>query len=196
MVFLSSACTPTAQLKTENYKNYTSYSFKLVDQRPAEGRDSEKLSLSVTNCAYGITRIGDEDTKPDRIIYLKNTLQKHRSAALSNHAVYVKKFTIHKNLQTHYRRSNVFGGGLVGGLLGSTECFAQENEPGGFGVDENPSSFPAVIIEITLDIGGRSQEYRVVKSEPAKTGLLETNADLVSLAMEEAMAAVLESLRI
>jgi len=190
-VLFVSACTPSDKLRTENYYEYKNYSFKLIDNRPESEKDSEILSISVTNCAYGIYRIGDTDTTPDRITYLKNELQQHRSKSLKGLKVKVKGFTIHKNLQMHLRQANIFRGLLTS----SFECNAKENEPGGFSSKENPASLPAAVIEIELEIAGRSKNYRIVHFDRIEQGLVSTSDTLIPTAMDKAIEAVLKSLK-
>lgn len=192
---LASGCTSTAGLKTENTQSFSNYNFKLIDQRPTKEKQDETLSFSITNCAYGIYRIGDDDTSPERISYLKNTLQQHRAKALNNHTIYVKKFIIHKNLQSHLRKSNPYKKGLIAEIINSSQCFATANEAGGFSLKENPNGLPAAIIEITLQISGRTKHYRIVHPGTIDVGLWSVNETLVSDAMEKAMAAILKSIR-
>ena len=194
-IMLMSGCTPGIGLKTENHQKFNNYSFKLLDQRPAQEKEDETLSFSITNCAYGIYRIGDDDTTPERISYLKNTLQQHRAAALKGHTIVIKKFTIHKNLQSHLRKANPYQQGLIPGIINSFQCFAKANEPGGFSIKENPSGSPAAIIEVTLQISGRTKHYRIVHAGSIDVGLWSVNDNLVPEAMEKTMAAILKSFR-
>jgi len=191
LISLASGCTPSDNLKTDNYTDYKQYSFKIIDQRPEIEKDNEILSISTTNCAYGIYRIGDNNTTPDRISYLKNKLQHHRSISLKNQTIKIKKFTIHKNLQNHLRNSNIYRNILVS----SFECDAKTDEPGGFSLMENPAKLPAAVIEVTLEIAGRSKTYRAVHAGYIEQGLVTTTDDLIPTAMDKVITDIINSLK-
>ena len=143
----------------------TDWSVTVIDKRPEEEKSSEVLSSIATSSSYGIVRMGDDRTVPDRMSYVRailNATKRGTDQRPPGRTVTVTSFTIHRNLQAMLR-----GGlptpGLVGAALRAAEGHAGKDHPGGYDVAENPEGTNAVVVVLTVVVDGKPFASRVVK---------------------------------
>lgn len=169
------------------------------DQRPATEKTSEMLSLIITNEAYGIARMGDEGTNPDRITYLKQALAGLAGKKIAGKTVIVNSFTIHKNNQSRMRTSvNSTQGLLVMAVLQSMEKRAEQMQPGWFDPTENPGGGNVAVFMARVTIDGKEYRARVVKQAPGTTihfhGSPEVWEKVIAAGMRETAARLAEAI--
>ncbi len=142
----------------------------LQDQRVAREKTSEFLSLMITDASYGIARVGDEATNPDRITYLKQALAGLAGEKIAGKTVVVKSFTIHKNNQKRMRGSVAsMQGGVIVSVIQSMEKRAERMHPGWFDPSENPGDGNVAVFVVHVNIDGKDYTSRVVKEAPGTT---------------------------
>ncbi len=166
-----------ADLKSEA----TILSVEVVDARPEWQKEKKILSLWRTSCDFAIVRWGDSDTTPSRAQAIALWLGKYQPPAISESKVKLVWFTLHTN-----RRAPPSVGydprepGIVYGALHALECRGGSEIIGG--VDKEEVSSPApLVVDIVLEIAGRSYSGRAVGSVPDTTV---ASAKLVGEAIE------------
>ncbi len=141
--------------------------FSMKDERPEEEKETKWMSLSITNCNYGIRQIGDNLMVPDRLTLLRNDLHKALGKKLSGKTVSVKKYIIHFNAQNAFR-GRVYApykGGVVEFMKGfGSDCKREEVAAGWFGPADVTTPFSPLIIEIDAAIDGKKYSVRSVYS--------------------------------
>jgi len=137
--------------------------FELIDKRDEIQKKAEIMSLSITNCWYGIYRLGDEQLVPDRLAALSRALEDLVGSKLSGKQVIINRFEIFNNMQSAVRGTG--GGdysveGLVRSAIIANGCEAA------FALDGNPANLPAVIVNLDVEVGGKTVKDKVVQLEP------------------------------
>ena len=79
----------------------------VTDNRPQNQAKTEMLSYLSTSCNYGIQRLGDELTVPNKVEFLKYQLSKQFPEAKS---LVIDNFVIYNNMQYQLREGNIFRG--------------------------------------------------------------------------------------
>jgi hypothetical protein len=160
--------------------------------RAAGEKTTEILSLSVTNAAYGITRLGDAATAPDRIAYLRSSLGALAGDRVGASPVQVKSFTIHENMQVALRAGNPGQAGLLAKyMLDHLQTHGTRAQPGGYDVSENPKGYSVIVIDVRVAIGGKPYTARVVKApegSPMPESTSPVREKTVAAAMRETVA--------
>jgi len=138
------------------------------------------MSASITNCWYGVYRLGDDQIVPDRLALLGQTLQSAYGDRLAGKTVEVKRFEIFNNYQAALRgtgsassptqpaayglsNSNATGwvvGGVVTSVIGAFTCQAS------LAPDKNPKNLPAIIVDVDLVVNGKRVVGNVVQIDP------------------------------
>ncbi|HJW33494.1 MAG TPA: hypothetical protein VJ505_09050 [Holophagaceae bacterium] len=190
VALLTIGCDVHPQFKLTPVKESEQSHFVLEDHRPLAERQSEILSLMVTNPAYGIARMGDDRTVPDRMAYLKAFLGNEVGAKLEGKTVLVKSFAIHRNNQGRMRGTNPSKSGLLTAAISNAlEEKAAPTQPGGFTEAENPDGFNVAVIDLLVTVDGKDYRARVVKPAPGTVvrfnGDVEIWDKVVASAMEE-----------
>lgn len=144
-------------------------SFTLDDARPAIEKEREMLSYSITNCNYGIIRMGDADTTPDKINILKHDLNELASNALKGKTVVVENYTIYSNGAVALRgmMNNMTGGssqGLIAKGMINIGCKKEEVKGGWYDPSEVTTNQSPLIVDLTLTVDGRKYTTHIVKS--------------------------------
>lgn len=173
IMFLCGCGAQVIQMPTQTL--YNEYSFSFVDARSKESKTQEMLSYSVSNCDYGTTRVGDEGTNPNRVTYLKNSLQDKLGEVLVEKNIRLTKFIVHDNQRVWMQNSNIFGKGLIGDMLMSGGC-DDPKLPGRYSVNENPDHEPAIVVEIELTVDRKIYKSRSVKHPGQDDIVLENRA--------------------
>lgn len=196
LVFLLLTGCSTAQLYKLEPAPVSSHPQLIIqDQRPAIQKSSELLSLMITNEAYGIARMGDESTSPERITFLRDMLKSLVGEKIGNRPVIVKTFTIHRNTQAKMRNSNVAKQAPLTKLItDNLETRAGLRQPGGYELSENPSAENVAVIDVVVEIGNKDYSARVVRPAPGTAVRFNTEAEIwgkvIDAALHEAVSAL------
>ncbi len=140
--------------------------FDLVDKRDEVQKKPEIMSLSLSNCWYGIYRLGDEQIVPDRLAILSKELQEKVGQKLEGKKVIVHRFEIYNNVQSQLRGSVVMGSpaGLLGFVI--TRAIVNNACSAVLAPEKNPSNKAAVIVDIEVDVDGKIIKDKIVQLEP------------------------------
>ena len=146
----------------------------LVDQRPAEEKQTYRGSLNIMNCNYGVYRVGDLMSQPGRVTLLRSDLAAALGSLLDGRTVVVKHYGIYVNNQLSLRSSaaaataGATGNGVVLDVLkGMTaECPPEKMNGGWYGDGEKTTEFSPVVAELTVEVDGRELAVRKVVSSP------------------------------
>ena len=133
-------------------------SYTLVDQRNPKSLKSGFESLMITNCAYGITRVGDNDIEPHLVVLLDAMLEQRFGDELAGRTIFLRGFSVHLNDSLALRKgvSNMYGPGLVDTLLNKRKVgCAPEDLLGGYTVGEVPPGMAPVVAAVEIEIDGK-----------------------------------------
>ena len=120
-------------------------------------KETEVLSRLGTDCAYGIARMGDDKTNPDRISYLARALAGSLGERVAAKTIVLKSFVIFRNNQAALRASNPYALPFR-----SLECTATSSQPGGYDSKENPLRTNAVVIDLAAAFERKELHARIV----------------------------------
>lgn len=142
----------------------------IVDARPDIEKKSEFLSLLITQCDYGIRRIGDEVTRPSRIELLQSDLSQALGQGIHGKSLRLTHYTIFLNMGATLRR-NTYGtnSGLVTSIMEGmgSRCSREQTSGGWYASSELTAPYSPIIIEISVLVDGVEKSIRMVYS-PAK----------------------------
>ncbi len=165
LVVIFASCFGCATSKTYNIGvgEARKYSFELIDKRDDKQKQAEIMSLSITNCWYGIYRLGDNQITPSRLTVLSNKLEENLGSKLSGKEIVVKRFEVYNNVQSAMRgsfSSNFATYGLLGAAIIENGC------EGGYALKGNPDNLPAVIVNLELIVDKKVIKDKIVQIEP------------------------------
>lgn len=212
---LLTGCATSAKYTLDPTQGISPPSIKFVDNRNEEQKRSEVMSMSITDCWYGVYRLGDEQTEPGRLSYLAKSLDSRMGDELAGKTVRIDTFEVFNNWQSVLRPSSdptgaayglaqpTTGAAVVGNALGagiaaaimSGACRANSSK---LAVDRNPNNLPAVIVNYDFTVDSRRVKGTVVQLEPQ--GIDSTNrgafvSERVKRAMSSAVDAVASELK-
>src|SRR5262245_36567495 len=102
---LVSAKAGAARSRLEGFEDSpTAGRFSVVDERPEKAKKASIGSLLPLSCDYGVRRISDESTDPDRIRLLRSDLDMATGAFLNGKTVHVRHFGVYVNAGVETRR--------------------------------------------------------------------------------------------
>jgi len=191
----------SSQVYQLDYEPVAADKFTIVDQRNVERKKSKILSLNISNCAYGIYRIGDTQLQPERMVYLNERL----SAALADRdlpaQIVVPRFDVYLNRQVYVREfaGAVSPAGLVGDIVIDRACKTKYGDEAGYSADENPTGLDAGITHLAVDINGTNYAARglalVPRVEPGaphdRDKLLKMQSDAIKESIDIAIDEIL-----
>lgn len=194
-LLLTTGCVMHPTVKLSNAAEAVNHPFTLVDQRPGDQAESAILSSVITNCAYGIARLGDQNVKPDRLRYLANRLAAEKGAVLSGKQVVVEAFSIYRNNQLKLRGGVMpnASGVAIAGLRG-VECFADATYEGGYDLTENPAGENVAVVSLVVSIDGRVVRSRAVVTASGTPGQFPAAHDVWSRVIKEAVSQAVSGL--
>jgi hypothetical protein len=176
------------QVKLSNHQVVDTSRIRVTDSRPASQKQSEILSSVITACVYGIARLGDKNTEPDRVSYLSQRLLAAKGRSLADKTIVLKDFSVYRNNQVKLR------GGVMPNATGITiaalrvaECFGDKKHEGGYDVAENPTGENIAIVNIEIAIAGRTIKSRAVEPAHDTPARFPAAHDIWSLAIEKAI---------
>lgn len=151
-------CLPHATLDSFSPEQSTS-NFELIDARPEIQKENDRGNLwNRFDCSFAVVRIGDVQTTPERLPYLKKALLRDTPSFVFDQRILVKDFVIFYNNQFSARQTPwVKPGSLeesAAQAMSTQDCYQSKGDPAYFTDEENPESKPAYIVQITLDRNG------------------------------------------
>jgi hypothetical protein len=152
----------------------------LKDHRDKSQTTTEFLSLMVTNCDYGIRRLGDEFSTPNKAVYLKNMVASQYPSVKS---IEVNDFVTYVNMQHSLREGNIFRGPA----MEIFECNENTDKFTRYTLEENPNNEMILIGTLNVTIDGETIERRA-------TSILKCPDSTECHAQNEAMKKVLKEL--
>jgi len=193
-LFLS-GCVMHPTVKLSDHTVYKNNSINIIDNRPASKQESELLSSVITNCAYGIARLGDKNVIPDRVQYLSSLLHKKKADVLSGKKVSIEEFSIYRNNQVKLRGGVMPNAtGAVIATLRDIQCFADKSYEGGYDISENPSGENVVVVNIVINVDGRKIKSRAVVQAPNTPAHFPAAHDVWSRVIEHSIKKAVASL--
>ena len=144
--------------------------YALVDRREPKSLKSGFESLMITNCAYGITRVGDNDIDPHLVVFLDAMLASRFGDKLAGRTIVLSGFSVHLNNSLALRKgvSDMYGPGLVDTLLNKRKVgCAPEDLLGGYTVGEVQPGMAPVVAAVEVEIDGKRYYGRGI-AESAK----------------------------
>ena len=194
-IVLLTGCATSIKYKISGDDVVKKSNFELVDKRDESQKKAEIMSLSVTNCWYGIYRLGDDQIVPDRMAILSKELEDNIGRKLEGKKVIVYKFEIFNNLQSGTRDAAAGGGaaGLMGFPFGPSVdavIAAYECKKAAFSLEENPSIKPSVVVVMDVDIDGKRIEEKIVQIEPE--GVNDARGSIVTERVKRAVYAAVK----
>jgi hypothetical protein len=171
-----SGCTHTPiALRNDGLLPFQAMHFKWRDARPADQRESELESGSISNCAYGSFRLGDDRFTPNRVSVLRSDLERALGAELAGRSVSLQAYTVHLNRAARFRN-----GASPVGLLGAlADAALNDRSVHGCGPDdlrgsylssEVTTSFSPLVVVMDVEVDGRPVHARHVESAPRELG--------------------------
>lgn len=143
--------------------------YTLVDQRDPKSLKSGFESLMITNCAYGITRIGENDIDPDLPLLLDAMLSQRFGDRLMGRTIKLNAFKLHLNNALGLREHvSAMYTGLIPSLMNKKKVGCKpEDLFGGYTVGEVQPGIAPLIVAIELEVDGRRIYARAIdESEP------------------------------
>ena len=194
-IALLTGCATSIKYKISGDDVVKKSNFELVDKRDESQKKAEIMSLSVTNCWYGIYRLGDDQIVPGRMAILSKELEDNIGRKLEGKKVIVYKFEIFNNLQSGTRDDAAGGGaaGLMGFPFGPSVdavIAAYECKKAAFSLEENPSIKPSVVVVMDVDIDGKRIEEKIVQIEPE--GVNDARSSIVTERVKRAVYAAVK----
>jgi hypothetical protein len=132
--------------------------YQLIDQRDPKSLKSGFESLMITNCAYGIERVGDHDIDPPLAVFLDAMLASRFGDELAGRTILLRGFSVHLNNSLALRKgvSDMYGPGLVDTLLNKRKVgCAPEDLLGGYTVGEVQPGMAPVVAAVEIEIDGK-----------------------------------------
>ena len=127
----------------------------ILDARDSSHKKTEMLSYIATNCQYGIQRLGDEWTTPNRITYTESVIKEKKPDVKE---IKVIEFVTFLNVQRALRNSNIYRGEVFKLM----ECNENTDRLTHYTPQENPTGKSVVIGTISVIIDGREFSERAL----------------------------------
>lgn len=204
-ILLLTGCAPmwNVKAKVENLQA-SEGKIAIVDKRPpTETQDVASFSWLATNCAFGISRIGDGRFFPNRLRLLQHrAYEKFAQSAPKSIVVY--HFAAYLNTQAYSRTHGMLAGAGGAGLMvvnpksindfyggsNSSLCDDQEAVLGFYTKEEQSTINPVAVVHLEAEIDGVRKYIRQVKAAASKYPEYE---DLLSTATEGAIKKFLDN---
>lgn len=125
------------------------------DLRGENQRTTEMLSYLVTSCSYGIQRLGDEWSSPEKVQYLSSVIGSELPAAKE---LVITDFVTYMNMQHMLREGNIYRGPL----FASMECDENTDQFTNYTFEENPQRMSIIIGTLKGTLDGKAFSERVI----------------------------------
>lgn len=192
---LLTGCVMHPQVKLTGVDGRGGQPLNITDTRPAEQKRTELLSSVITACSYGIARLGDDQTQPDRLAYLGQRLSATRGDALAGKRIELREFSVYRNNQVKLRGGVMPNAeGVVIAVLRASECFGDMNTEGGYAVAENPGGENLAIVNIEIVVDGKPLRARAVEQARGTPAQFPAGHDVWSVAIATAVDRAVDQL--
>jgi hypothetical protein len=143
--------------------------FSLHDERPEAEKKTHFHSLMITNCNYGVRRIGDADIVPAPLEQMRTGLVETFGDRLAGRDLKVRRYTVDVNTASATRAT--MGRqytGLIPSLMLSAgaQCPREKMEAGWYAAEEVTTPNSPLIVDVQLELDGQSVAIRSVYSPP------------------------------
>jgi len=131
--------------------------YTLDDKRDPKSLKSGFESLMITNCAYGIMRLGDNDIDPHLTALLDDALATRFGDRLAGKQIMLEGFAVHLNnaLALRNQMTSMYGG-LVDTLMNKKKVgCAAEDLTGGYTVGEVQPGMAPIIAAVSIQMDGK-----------------------------------------
>ena len=125
----------------------------VTDNRPQNQKETEMLSYMITNCDYGIQRLGDEWTTPNKVEFLKFKISEMFPEVQS---LVIDNFVIYNNMQYQLREGNIYRGPIWSAF----ECDEATDKFTMYTPEENPKRLNMLIGTFEGSIDGKQYSVR------------------------------------
>ena len=169
-LFLAGCISSPPATLSDFHEHPSSAGFTLIDNRPADDKTSETLSLLVTSCDYAIYRLGDDKTVPSKFVLLKQDLAEAIGGQLQGTTVTLNRYRIFLNSGAALRKTTLTPSEGYPGIIPSiiagmgSNCSKEETTGGWYAASEVTTPNSPLIIEIESTIEGKSYAIRTVSS--------------------------------
>ena len=159
------------------------------------------MSAVITDCWYGVYRIGDQQIVPDRIQMLADSLQSSLGSQLSGKTISIKRFEIFNSSQavSHPNKDTGSSNPAAVGVRGSAGGWAvssivmsviQANTcEAKLSPEKNPNNYPAIVVDVEMTVNGVPIVGNMVQIEPIGKEASLTNGDLTRERVRRALSA-------
>jgi len=178
-------CASSVKYQIDQESLETTSRFELIDTRDTIQKTSEIMSLLITNCWYGIYRLGDDQIVPSRLVILSRALEDSLGPKLQGKKVIINRFEIFNNMQSLLRTAS--SSSIAGAIVVSRAC------TDAFALESNPSNASAVIVIVDIDIDGKKIKDKIVQTEPEVTAWKNDIPERVKRAVHGAVRKVVEA---
>ncbi|TAP34404.1 hypothetical protein EYR97_12675 [Alteromonas sp. KUL42] len=146
----------------------TNVLLEVIDKRPLDQKETEMLSYLITSCDYGIQRLGDEWTTPDKVEFLKSHIGRLFPNAKS---LVIDNFVIYNNMQYQLREGNIYRGPI----WSLVECNESTDKFTMYTPEENPERFNMLIGTFEGSIDGNKYSIRAAEIPVCPDGMKTCN---------------------
>jgi hypothetical protein len=156
----------------------------VTDNRSQNQKETEMLSYIITNCDYGIQRLGDEWTIPNKVEFLKSQISKNFPETQD---LVIDTFVIYNNMQYQLREGNIYRGPIWSAF----ECNEATDRFTMYTPEENPERQNMLIGTFEGSIDGKQYSARAAEIPTCPQGMDECNG---LVARDNAIKKILESI--
>lgn len=204
-------CATSTKYALEQQPTTASPRINIVDMRSPDQKRAEVMSMSITNCWYGVYRVGDEQTEPPRLPYIASALAAKLGPEFAGKTLRIESLEVFNNWQAALRPSsrntdptgaayglappttvggaagNAIGVAVAAAILGSA-CRVDAPQ---LAVDRNPSNLPAVIVNYDVTLDSQRAKGTVVQLDPQGADA-NVGGKFVSERVQRAMSAAVD----
>ncbi|WP_406666455.1 hypothetical protein [Gallaecimonas sp. GXIMD1310] len=167
IAFATTGCVSFQPTKLD-YQPAKNTKLVVTDNRPKNQKETEMLSYLITNCDYGIQRLGDEWTTPNKIEFFKSKISNKFPEAQN---LVINTFVIYNNMQYQLREGNIYRGPIWSAL----ECNEPTDRFTMYTPEENPERKNIIIGTFEGSIDGRKYSVRSTEIPTCPQGMDECN---------------------
>ena len=139
--------------------------FKISDARPKKVKESEWLSLMITSCEYGIRRIGDTDSVPNKMEILERDLAEFAPDLLAGKSIQINHYTLHLNRALALRgQMNSMYGGVIAKSMINVGCKKDEVSAGWYEATDVSNVNSPIIVDLAANVDSKPVKLHFVYS--------------------------------
>ena len=155
VTFILSGCV-SFQPTQLDMQSLTNNDLVVTDKRPQNQKETEMLSYLITSCDYGIQRLGDEWTTPDKVKFLKAHIGRLFPNAKN---LVIDNFVVYNNMQYQLREGNIYRGPI----WSLVECNESTDKFTMYTPEENPERLNMLIGTFEGSIDDKNYSVRAAE---------------------------------